>query len=140
MSHSRPVAFEELLILLLQFVAELLLEIVAWLPWDLFVWWQDQGRPPSALSGRLARTLVGCALGGLMGLVSLKLVPTAVLTHELSRVLNLVVSPWVCGGVALVLARVRRDRGARVEPAHHAWFAIVFSAAFLLVRFAEAAR
>ena len=57
---------EELLILLLQFVFELLFDILAWFPWDIFLGWREDKRPPGLrASDKWLIPLGGVVLGGI---------------------------------------------------------------------------
>lgn len=94
---------EELLIIILQFLGECLLEILCALPSDVF------RRSPS-LSGRgpqwpnhLAWLIGGLLLGG----ASLLIFPATLIHHPLLRILNLIVAPLLAGFCASMLNWLR---------------------------------
>src|ERR1700761_266771 len=99
---------EEFLILLLQFVFEMLLEVLGSLPWDAFSYrWDDKDQGFGL--GVLAFT-AGCLLGG----ASLLMFPHTLLHHGWSRIGNLVVAPLLSGLVARSMAKWRERKGREV--------------------------
>jgi hypothetical protein len=132
---------EELLILLLQFVFELLFDILVWFPWDIFLWWREDKTPPGLrLSDNWLVPLAGVVLGGILGGLSLVVVPTTILRHEAARLLNLVATPLLSGSLARALSKRRVRSGRSSDPRLHFWFAFAFSIMFLVVRFTWAHR
>jgi hypothetical protein len=138
--EEHVLALEELLIVILQFLAELLVELFLWCPWDFFIWWGERKSEPGRRPSGAGLLIAGFVLGSMMGGVSLLIQTATMLKHELARLLNLLITPAASGLAALGLARARLRRGRRTDPKAHFWFAIFFAAAFLLVRFTWAER
>lgn len=132
---------EELLIIALQFVLELLLEILIWFPWDIFLVWRDK-RTATAKTppGNGAVFAGGLIFGAMFGGLSLIVLQRAILDDASARLANLILAPLVCALVARGLARRRVRRGQPSDEKLHFWFALLFSAAFVLVRFMWAVR
>lgn len=132
---------EELLILALEFVFELLLNLVAYSPLDLLLWWRERKKPPEERpSDTWIVPFSGLALGGLLGGLSLIFAPTALIRRAEARLANLILAPLVCGALALALARRRVRHGQASGAKLHFWFSFTFSVAFLMVRFIWAHR
>lgn len=127
---------EELLVLVIQFVVEVLIDFLIYLPFD----W-PAGRTTRAGDqsgcGLLALYLF---LGGLVGGLSLLAVPRLMLHSEPLRLTNLFVSPVVSGGSAYGLAAWRRSHGAAANPRTHFWTGFLFVLAFGAVRLAYGGR
>lgn len=127
---------EEFLVLLVQFVVEVLLDVLIWLP---FEWPLNRN---ARTGGREGCGWLGLylILGGAAGGVSLLIRPMLVLPSAPLRIANLLVSPVAAGAVSWTLARWRRSRGAAVDPNTHLGTAIVFVLAFGGVRLAYGGR
>ena len=127
---------EEVLIVLVQFVAEVLFEVLIYLPFDL-PWRRDAATGERTGVG----WLVGYAFaGGAVGGISLLVAPRLLIHSVPLRLANLVVAPVVAGGLSWALAAWRRSRGAATSPRTHLWTAFWFVLAFSGVRLAYAAR
>jgi hypothetical protein len=124
---------EELLVLLIQFVVEVLIDVLIYMP---FSWPAGRG------SDRSGCGLLGlyAALGGSIGGLSLLLAPGLLLHSPGLRVANLFVAPVVAGGCGWALATWRRSRGATVNPTTHCWTGVLFVLAFGGVRLAYGGR
>jgi hypothetical protein len=139
--RSHLLVFEELIIALLQFVFELLLEFLMWLPWDSLLWSRErrvspESRNPDGWLVPLGGTILGLTMGG----ISLVVLPNTLLVHEGARLVNIVAAPLVSGGLAALLARRRERRGQSSSAKLHFWFAFAFSLSLLVVRFTWAER
>jgi hypothetical protein len=133
---------EEALIVLLQLLFELIVELLFWLPWDVFFWRTERSRARKGLSRRgnapilIGAGVVGAALGGL----SLVVWPRTLLNASWLRLLNFAIAPPLAGWIAYDLSRRRERRGETSDRAMHAWFAVIFSFVFVALRFAWARR
>lgn len=127
---------EEVLVLLVQVVAEVLVDVLIYLPFDV-----PLSRDEKTGERRGAGWLFVYALaGGVLGGLSLLLVPDLVLRSPALRLANLAVAPLASGGVSWGLAAWRRSRGARADPPTHFWTAFWFVLAFGAVRLAYGGR
>ena len=132
---------EELLIVLLQFVFELLFHLIGWLPWDILLSWRElKVGPGKHPSDYWLIPLCGFLLGGVLGGMSLIFLKTTILQYAWMRMANLLVAPLICGGLATALARWRIRRGESSNARLHFWFAFAFSVGLLIVRFTWAQR
>ena len=131
---------EEFLVILLQFVFEVLLQALAELPWDAFI-----GTGSSRSGGSEAydglwivlSLIAGAALGG----ASLLLFPTTLLHWGGLRMANLVVAPAVSAYISLFFTRRRSaETTPRTNGTTRAVCAACFTFALAIVRFTYAAR
>jgi hypothetical protein len=127
---------EEFLVVLIQFVIEVLIDFLIYLP---FGWPAGRAAPEDDRSGcgLLGLYLV---LGGVVGGVSLLVAPRLLLHAPELRVANLFVAPVAAGGCGWALASWRRSRGAVVNPTTHLWTGSLFVLAFGAVRLAYGGR
>ena len=124
---------EEILILLLQGLAELLLQILGSGMLDFCGWWAD------GLDGTLSRAwmttfglfVAGCAMGGL----SLWLMPHSLLPWAWLRIVNVVLGPVSSGWISWMFATWRAQRHRNVVPWHHAVGAAAACLGVVLIRF-----
>jgi hypothetical protein len=128
---------EEVLILLVQFVAEVLIELLIYLPFDLPLS-RDAKTGERQGCGWLVLYLM---LGGMVGGLSLLIAPRLLLHSPPLRVANLIVAPVATGGLSWSLATWRRSRGvAAACPTTHLWTGFLFVLAFGGVRLAYGGR
>ena len=127
---------EEALILVVQFIVEVLIQVLVYLPFDLRL-----GRDGKS-GGRTGwgRYVLYPAAGGVAGGLSLLLAPRLPLHAPPLRPGNLPAAPVAAGGVSWGVAAWRRSRGAVVCPRAHFWTGFWFVPAFGGVRLAYAAR
>ena len=124
---------EELLIVILQIVFELVLQIILYAGLDLTAWWfTREDKSDSAGCGRMFIFFsIGAGLGALMNWVH----PRPVLDYDWMRIGNLIVGPFLAGGLAWLFADWRRRCGAKMVPRLHFFFALTFVLGFDLLRF-----
>jgi hypothetical protein len=107
----------------------------------MFLWWHEDKSPAGKRrSDDWLIPLAAILLGGILGGLSLIVLPTTILRHEAARLLNLVASPFLSGTLAWWLSQRRVQRNQRSNPRLHFWFAFTFSVVFLVVRFTWAHR
>jgi hypothetical protein len=126
---------EDLLIILLQFFFEVVLQVLAELPWDLFVGTRHKSSSHEAGPGTWI--FLSLAAGAGAGGISLLLFPTTLLHSSTARMANLIVAPVVSGVVSYGFWRKKRflaDREMR------AVYAGCFTFGLAVIRFAYAAR
>jgi hypothetical protein len=135
---------EEIVALLIQFVLEVGLQIFGSIGFD----FATESRRKHGKDGKDGETRDqdGCGwlvlfavFGAICGGLSLIFAPKLLLPNVGLRVANLVLAPFVAGGLSyLVAAFVWSARGQ--SPQHHFWRGFWFALAFGLVRFAYAGR
>jgi hypothetical protein len=132
-----PAHVEELLVVILQFVFEIGLQVLAELPWDGFVSSGDSKGPksPTALWVVLS-LLAGGAIGGL----SLLIFPHTLLHWSSARMANLLVAPAVSALVVLGVASLRPPRPGQINAKDRALYAACFTFALAIIRFTYAQR
>lgn len=131
---------EDLLILILQGLAQIAFEIFAYFPWD-WIWYfspfdREEGKTWQA-GGAVVTSLV---MGALVGWVSLHFFPDVLIHWGWLRVALLVLSPLASGFASREMARWRQETNVSVDPALHFWIGLCFSVGLVWVRFAFAHR
>jgi len=87
---------EEIVVLLIQFVVEILLQAVVYLPFD-FSFYRDEKSGERSGCGWMSVYVI---LGGGVGALSLLIAPRLLLDSIALRVGNLVLAPWAAGGLS----------------------------------------
>ena len=135
---------EDLIVVILQLIFEVALQVLAEMPWDLFI----DSRMSTSKPARPARPagpglwiflslVAGAAVGGL----SLLIFPTTLLHWPSVRMLNLVIAPAISALASIGFSRVRLGRNRKPgDPTARAVFAACFTFALALIRFTYAAR
>ena len=123
---------EELLIAIVQFLIEVLAQALVQLPFDLAA----PNRP--SVPARTFRYVAFLLLGGVIGGLSIVLIPRTMLQYGALRIANVIVAPLVAGYVASRVTEFRAKRDFLVVPRIHYWSAFWFTLAFAVVRFAYA--
>jgi hypothetical protein len=133
---------EELLIAVISAVAEILLEIVSYLPCDVVLSLAERRRGPDGryefpVFGLVA---IGVILGSIIGVFSLQFSRQTMLPYAWLRMGNIVVAPVTSGLIARWTAGRRVARGEESSPRHHFAFACAVTMGLVLVRFVHATR
>ena len=130
---------EELLIVIFQFTFEILLQVLAELPWDLFLGSRQTTSTPQSNSGLWI--VLSLIAGGSIGGLSLFVFPTALLHWRSARMANLIVAPTVSALASLYFSRsFTARRGNRSNPNIRAICAACFTFALAIIRFTYASR
>jgi hypothetical protein len=127
---------EDLLVVILQFLFELVLNVLVNVFFD---WpWRSRRTPePMHIAWRgFWWFVVGCMVGG----VSLPLLPYTLIRIGALRVLNLVVAPLIAASLSQAVARRRSETNANVIARNHYWQAFWFTVGLGIIRFAYATR
>ena len=123
---------EEVLVLHVQFVAEVLLQALVYLPFDLPLSRNEK----TGESRGCGWPLLYLVWGGVIGGLSLLVAPRLLIHSAPLRLANLLIAPLGAGGLSWALAAWRRSRGAVVCPRAQLWAAFWFVLAFAGVRLA----
>jgi hypothetical protein len=127
---------EEVLVVGVQFVVEVLLQGLFYLPFDVPLSRDEKSDRPTGWGWWFFYAAAGGVVGGLSLLVASHL-----LIHSAPlRLANLLVAPVASGGLSYLIALWRRTRGAKTSPRTHFWTAFWFVLAFGAVRLAYAVR
>ncbi len=130
---------EEILIIVFQFLFEVVLQILAELPWDLFL--SSRGRSIEPSSDESLWITLSFLLGGAVAMASLYLRPNTYLKHSSTRIAYLVFAPVCSAGVSFLLARYNAKRTpSYYSPKLHATCAFCFALVLTVVRFTYAHR
>lgn len=130
--HGRK-TMEEILVLILQCVAELLLQALGSGALDFMTWSWDGGD-----SGVSRGCLLGILLfvaGGILGGLSLLVLTHHLLPYGWMRMANLVMGPACSGWASWFLVRWRKSRYSDADPGSHGLGAALACLGFVLVRF-----
>lgn len=125
---------EEILLIILHFLFEVVLQILVELPFDWFVGMRESKASQDSRPGRWY--FVSILLGGAIGALSLWLFPNSLIQSSAGRVAYLVCAPVISAACALLLSRFRVSRSKDwINPRLHAWCAFWFTLALILIRF-----
>ncbi len=125
---------EELLTVIIQFVLELLLEVLANLPID----WPSRKRSTPESTSVFWQCLLWCGGGALLGGLSLLLLPHSLIQLPPLRIANLLLAPLLSGAVSWWLTQQHSRRNANLLPRYHFWRAFGFTLGLVALRFAYA--
>ncbi len=127
---------EDLILVILQFLFEFLLEIFSNLPFDWPLSRKD-GWEAANLTGKcLTFFLLGCGLA----IISMLVFKRTWISHPALQILNLVLAPIISAFISQAIARRRSRRHPDVIPRDHFWQAFWFTLGLVFVRFAYAVR
>jgi hypothetical protein len=130
---------EELLIVILQFLFETVLESLLYWPFDTATDRMLTSRQVEDANKRFP-LIVAAVAGGVVGAISLVVMPHTWLRAEALRIANLVLAPLISAGSAWLIASRRTHRHTQTPPREHAWFGFWFTLVFVVVRFIWCAR
>lgn len=126
---------EEIIALLIQFVLEVGLQLFGSIGIDAATGHRRSEKEEAGCGWYIAFAAFGALCGGL----SLIFAPNLLLPNIGLRVANLMLAPFVAGGLSFLVARnIWTAKGW--EPSHHFWRAFWFASLFGLVRFAFASK
>ena len=127
---------EEVLIVVLQFLFEFILEVLGNIPFD----WPSKNRRTPEPAGIVLRCFLwfcgGCVLAGM----SLLVVGHTMIAFDVLRIANLVLAPLSSALVSQAIARRRARSNPFIVPRNHFWQAFWFTLGMVLIRFAYASR
>lgn len=122
---------EELLVLILQFLFEFVLNVLGNLPFD----WPSRNRATPERE-RIAAVCAlwfagGCVLAG----ISLLIFPRSLVPTPALRMLNLLLAPVAAAFLSQAIARRRARRNPNIVPRNHFWQAFWYTSGLTLIRF-----
>ncbi|HEX4796823.1 MAG TPA: hypothetical protein VH370_23730 [Humisphaera sp.] len=131
---------EDVLILILQFIFEVGLQVLAELPWDLFVGRRQTASNPNRPAGPGVWIFLSLIAGAAVGGLSLLIFPTTLLHLPATRMANLAVAPAISGFASAGFSRLWPNRRKPGDPAIRPIAAACFTFALAVIRFTYAAR
>ena len=124
---------EDILLILLQGIAEIFIQVFGSGILDLFTW-RSESRDAHPSRGWILGSLLFIA-GCLLGWLSLLLMPHNLVPWGWLRMANLIIGPALSGWVSWRIAYWRQQRNPEVVPRHHAISAAMACLGMVLVRF-----
>lgn len=131
---------EDILILILQGLAQFLFEFFAYFPWDWFWYRTPYDTRDTTSDGTWIAAILSLILGALIGGLSLYLFPDVLVKWGWLRIALLVISPLGSGMMSYQMAKWREERNTFIHPPTHFWIGLCFSVGLIWVRFAFAHR
>jgi hypothetical protein len=92
---------------------------------------RHEGKPVNPFLASIGYVL----FGAILGLVSLGLFPSGFITNPTLRVLNLVMTPLLAGGVMILVGKWRRRRNQELVRLDRFGYAFLFALAMAVVRY-----
>jgi hypothetical protein len=125
---------EDLLVALLQFLLEFLIEIISWCPFD---WPAQSALQAESLTAKCFWWLVG---GSALAAVSLYFLKNTWISFSALRIANLVLAPITAAFFSQAVARRRSGHNPSIVPRNHFWQSFWFTTGLVVVRFVYAVR
>lgn len=123
---------EEILVLIIQIFFEGFFNAAVSLPFDWFFGWRDlESGGTSCL-----KPLLFFILGGFCGWLSLLVLPKLLIPLAFLRIINLLFSPLMAGGMSAYIASVRDKKATRDDLRGHFMNSFIFTLTFTAVRWA----
>jgi len=127
---------EEFLVVLLQFLVEFVINVVAEIPFD----WPSRNRKTPESEGVAGVCFLWFLLGIGVGCISLLIFSRTLISVSALRVVSLVLAPVASAFLSLYLAKRRAVANPFIIPRNHFWQAFWFTVALVGVRFIYASR
>lgn len=123
---------EELLVIIIQFLIEVVGQALIQVPFD--CGYRRHEKPESNVG---VTAFLFLLVGGLVGWMSVELVPGTLIHIPALRVANLVATPFVGGLIGYHIAKWQYEtRNPDIVPKYHFWYAFFFTLALAAVRLA----
>jgi len=119
---------EEFLVVLIQFVLDVLAQAAISIPFDFC---PRRDFPNS----RVTYVILAVVGGGLCGAASLHFFPNSPLHYSWLRIASLAASPLIGGYFGYVVAEVRSGLGRELNSRDHFWYAFAFTLGLAVIRF-----
>lgn len=123
---------EELLIVLIQFLIEVIGQAVIQIPFDCSCRIKERER---AEDSPIAISMVFLVIGGIVGWISIVLIPGTLIEIPALRILNLAITPLLGGYISYRIAQWQyKTQSPNIVPKYHFWYAFFFTLALASVR------
>jgi len=126
---------EEILAAILQFVAEVVLEICL----NLEIWPSPLAKSSSGKAS-IEAALGWLFAGAIMGWIWAKLLPHFFIHHAGFRIANLIVGPLISANISYRVAKSRARYNSSIYPRVNFWYAFWFALGMIALRFAVVPR
>jgi hypothetical protein len=125
---------EELLVIILQFLFEFIINAVSSIPFD----WPSRNRTTPEADNSFAQSLVWFCGGCLLAGVSLLVFKQSIISVPALRIANLILAPIISAIISEAIASHRAESNIFIIPKNHFWHAFWFTLGLTLIRFAYA--
>ena len=127
---------EELLIVIIQFLCEFILNVFCNIPFD----WPSRNRTSPEPEGIYLVCFLWFCGGCLLAGISLIFVKNTIISVSVLRIANLALAPFASAFLSQAIAQHRAKNNLFITPRNHFWQAFWFTLGLTLIRFAYASR
>jgi hypothetical protein len=124
---------EELIILVLSFIGELLIESLIYFPWDLFI--GSYERKNEGKLNTFGWCVVSLFLGIGMGYASTLIFPNIIFDYTWLRIINLLVAPLLAGALAVKMSKRREQKDLTTNNKLHYLVGFLFTLGLVGARY-----
>ena len=127
---------EELIVFILSFVGELLVEILLYFPWDLFVGSYERKKDEelNVFGWCILSLLIGIGVGAFTVFV----VPNIIFDSSWLRITNLILAPFIAGFIALKMSKRRGQKHLNSNNKLHYLVGFLFTFGLVCTRYVMA--
>ena len=129
---------EELIVLILYYVGEILLQSIMFFPWKLVI--TSRENKADYQLNTFGWLFLSLLVGIGFGYISILILPSAVLSHGWLRLANLIIAPSLAGAIAVKLSASRQKKGKVSEKRFHFIMAFVFTLGVVCTRIVMSAK
>ena len=122
---------EEVIVLVLQWIIEVLFEIATYFPFDLIGHSRDSGAKTTFGGWVFAYAIIGIAIGVTINWIH----PQIFLQSSVFRIANIIIAPFLSGYLSYRLSKWRSLKNPEIKPGRHFFFAAAFTLGIVFVRF-----
>lgn len=127
---------EELLVVVIQFVIEFIVDVVANIPFD----WPSRNRTTPERESVVGECVLWPLLGAALAGASLLIFPRTMIGLPTLRIVNAALAPFASAFLSFLIAQRRAQNNPNLIPRNHFWRAFWFTTGLVIIRFAYAAR
>lgn len=124
---------EEIIVLMLSFVGELLIESLVYFPWDIFM--ASYERKKEGEINKFGWCVISLFFGIGIGYVSLLLLPKIIIQYSWLRILNLILAPLIAGAIAVNMSKRREQKELTTNNKLHYLIGFLFTLGLVSVRY-----
>jgi len=124
---------EEIIVLVLSFVGELLIESLMYFPWDIFM--ASYERKKEGEINNFGWFAISLFFGIGIGYVSLRLLPKIIIQYSWLRILNLILAPLIAGAIAVNMSKRREQKELTTNNKLHYLIGFLFTLGLVSVRY-----